>query len=102
MAEQLTLFQDLLPLDKKQENINQRKPEIKSQRDRDHLNKLEHFGIENSSVKHKDYPKKEEKPFHIYNPVTQELDNVNDPNYLKPKTINSKQKTLSEHYKWLS
>ena len=103
MAEQLTLFQDLLPLDKKQENINKRKPEIKSQRDRDHLNKLEHFGIENSSVKHKDYPKKEEKPFHIYNPVTQELDNVNDPNYLKPKTQGPIAKEFSDSKmgKWI-
>ena len=60
MAEQLSLFEDLLPLDKKRENINLQKTEIKSQRD-----------------------KKEEKAFYIHNHVTQELDNVNDPNYIE-------------------
>ena len=30
---------------------------LEKQKQKDHLNKLEHFGIENSSVKHEDYPK---------------------------------------------
>ena len=36
------------------------------QRQRDHLNKLEHFAIENSSVPHKDYPKKAPLPLNRY------------------------------------
>ena len=36
------------------------------QRQKDHLNKLEHFGIENSSVKHKNYPKKAPVPLNRY------------------------------------
>ena len=36
------------------------------QRQKDHLNKLEHFAIENSSVKHKDYPKKPPVPLNRY------------------------------------
>ena len=36
------------------------------QRQKDHLNKLEHFGIEHSSVKHKDYPKNKPLPLDRY------------------------------------
>ena len=36
------------------------------QRQRDHLNTLEHFGIENSSVKNKNYPKKAPVPLNRY------------------------------------
>ena len=36
------------------------------QRQKDHLNKLEHFSIENSNVKHKDYPKKAPVPLNRY------------------------------------
>ena len=46
------------------------------------------FAIERSNDKVKGYPKKDlkkEKPHYLYNPVTNNLDNVNDPNYLKQK-----------------
>ena len=108
LTNQLTLFEDLLPLDKKQENINQRKPEIKSQRDKDieaHYTKDDRgnsTGAFKKFVKD-ERAKKEEKPFHIFNPVTQELDNVNDPNYLKPKTQGPIAKEFSDSKmgKWI-
>ena len=43
----------------------------------------ENFKKQSKNIK--DYKPKQKQPFHIYNPVTRELDNVNDPNYLKPK-----------------
>tara|TARA_R110002167_G_scaffold151427_3_gene345386 strand:- start:1695 stop:2579 length:885 start_codon:yes stop_codon:yes gene_type:complete len=49
---------------------------------------LMQFAIERSNDKVKGYPKKDlkkEKPHYLYNPVTNNLDNVNDPNYLKQK-----------------
>ena len=36
------------------------------QRQKDHLNKLEHHGIENSQVKHKDFPKNKPLPLNRY------------------------------------
>ena len=47
-------------------NRNKKVDPKQKQKDRDHLNKLEHFGIENSSVKHKDYPKKAPVPLNRY------------------------------------
>ena len=47
-------------------NRNKKVDPKQKQKDRDHLNKLEHFGIENSSVKHKNYPKKAPVPLNRY------------------------------------
>ena len=47
-------------------NRNKKVDPKQKQKDRDHLNKLEHFAIENSSVKHKDYPKKPPVPLNRY------------------------------------
>jgi|GEM_PF-3638451 len=47
-------------------NRNKKVDPKQKQKDRDHLNKLEHFAIENSSVKHPDYPKKPPVPLNRY------------------------------------
>ncbi len=109
MAEQLKLFEDLPILN---QNINKPKEPTEDQQSQKQLEKYatqKNYGgklwnafvgddktadaqrkkIIQSTIKSplnkvESHPK-QKQPYHIYNPVTQNLDNVNDPNYLKPK-----------------
>ena len=109
MAEQLKLFENLPVLN---QNINKPKEPTEDQQSQKQLEKYatqKNYGgklwnafvgddktadaqrkkliqstIKSSPNKVESH-QKQKPPFHIFNPVTQELDNVNDPNYLKPK-----------------